>query len=193
MIRVLLLSGGALLVAGCATTTVALLPGEAGAPVGAVAVLDAKSEAERGVLDQANTGATAGGRTVHARPVDPSRYAALTEALPPPPTHYTLYFQEGTTELAPGSDGEFNRMLAEVAQRPGAEVQVTGHTDTLGSSEDNDELSRRRAREIRDALIGRGLDPATTRAAGRGERELLVPTEDGVREDRNRRVEVIVR
>jgi outer membrane protein OmpA-like peptidoglycan-associated protein len=51
----------------------------------------------------------------------------------------------------------------------------------------------RRAEEVRNALGEHGLDLAITRAVGRGERELLVKTADNVREDRNRRVEVIIR
>jgi len=84
-------------------------------------------------------------------------------------------------------------VFAEIARRPGAEVQITGHTDTVGQTADNDRLSLERAREIRDALVGQGLNPAITRAVGRGERELLIPTPDNTPEPRNRRVEVIVR
>ncbi|MBG06465.1 MAG: hypothetical protein CMM59_20580 [Rhodospirillaceae bacterium] len=72
-------------------------------------------------------------------------------------------------------------------------MQVTGHTDTLGSTKSNDRLSRKRAEEIRCVLIDQGLDPALVRAAGRGERELLVKTPDRTRNAKNRRVVVTVR
>ncbi|MGZ6040019.1 MAG: hypothetical protein ACXWKR_15220, partial [Phenylobacterium sp.] len=58
---------------------------------------------------------------------------------------------------------------------------------------DNDTLSRKRASDILNALIGQGLEPTISRAVGRGERELLVPTPDNTPEPRNRRVEVTVR
>jgi outer membrane protein OmpA-like peptidoglycan-associated protein len=195
-LRLLAIATIAASLAACASgpgTNVTLLAGEGAAPVGAVAVLDPKSEAERGVLDTANTQAAAGARKVKAVPVDAGRYAAIAAALPPPPTHYTLYFKEGTTDLAPESARDFQKMLAEVGQRAGAEVQVTGHTDRVGSDAANDKLSIDRATEIRAALIKQGLDPAITRATGRGERELLVPTPDNIAEPRNRRVEVTVR
>jgi outer membrane protein OmpA-like peptidoglycan-associated protein len=182
----------ALFLAGCASGGVTLLPGEAGANVGSVVVFDPKTGAERGALTAANT-RTALAAKVSARPVDPARYASLTAGLPPPAAHFTLYFFEGTTRVVPGSEPELQRMFAEVAKRPGAEVQITGHTDTVGNDADNDKLSLNRAREIRDALVTRGLNPAITRAVGRGERELLVPTPDNTPEERNRRVEVIVR
>jgi OmpA-OmpF porin, OOP family len=80
-----------------------------------------------------------------------------------------------------------------LAKRPGAEVQITGHTDTVGSGSDNDALSLKRAQEIREALAVQGLNLTITRAVGRGERELLAPTPDNTAEPRNRRVEIIVR
>ena len=178
--RALLGGIAALTLAGCASTDVALLPGEDEDPAGAVVELDRKTQAERRVVSEPDAKAA-------------TRYASLTSALPPRATRITLYFLEGTTTLSPASQTELGRLQAEVAKRPGAEVQITGHTDTVGALEDNDALSIRRAREIRDALVQQGLNMAITRAVGRGERELLVPTADNVEEARNRRVEVIIR
>jgi outer membrane protein OmpA-like peptidoglycan-associated protein len=42
-------------------------------------------------------------------------------------------------------------------------------------------------------LIARGIASESIVAIGRGKRELLVPTADGVAEPRNRRVEILVR
>ena len=181
-----------LLLAGCASGAVTLLPGEPGSKVGAVAVLDPKTGAEVGTLDAANTRSALGGRVV-ARPVDPARHARLLQGMPPAERHFTLYFFEGSTRIVPGSEQELHNMFAEIAKRSGAEVQITGHTDTVGPGARNDQLSLDRAREIRDALVGQGLNPAITRTTGRGERELLIPTPDNTPEEKNRRVEVIVR
>jgi outer membrane protein OmpA-like peptidoglycan-associated protein len=73
------------------------------------------------------------------------------------------------------------------------EVQVTGHTDRVGSVASNDSLALERAQAVRDMLIQRGLQASFIRPVGRGEREPLVPTPDEQEEPRNRRVEVIVR
>jgi outer membrane protein OmpA-like peptidoglycan-associated protein len=191
--RLLRLIAALPLLCACATGgSVTLLPGEPGTNTGAVAVLDAKSGAERGLLSAANTQAGLGGRFA-SRTADPARYAALTAALPSPAAHFTLYFFEGSTRITPESEPELKKVFAELAKRPGAEVQITGHTDTVGSGSDNDALSLKRAREIREALAVQGLNLAITRAVGRGERELLVPTPDNTAEPRNRRVEIIVR
>jgi outer membrane protein OmpA-like peptidoglycan-associated protein len=82
---------------------------------------------------------------------------------------------------------------SEIARRSGAEVQVTGHTDTVGSAADNDALSQKRAEEILNLLASKGFDRSIMSAVGRGERELKVPTADNVESPANRRVEVIVR
>ena len=69
-------------------------------------------------------------------------------------------------------------------------VMVAGHTDTSGPEAYNDRLSRQRAAAVREALVARGV-PATNIVSGAyGENEPLVPTEDGVREPQNRRVEI---
>jgi outer membrane protein OmpA-like peptidoglycan-associated protein len=84
-------------------------------------------------------------------------------------------------------------LFDEVAQRQAVEVQVTGHTDTVGTEADNDRLSAERAELIKKMLIEQGLRASFIRAVGRGEREPLVSTTDNTREPKNRRVEVIVR
>ena len=179
----------------CASQSVTLLPGETGRPVGALAVLD-EDGSEKGVIVSADTGTTLGGG-FHARRQPASRidrrYAALIGDLPPPAEHFTLNFDIDMS--APGTDQEtvLRRIFTSAAARPGAEVQVVGHTDRLGTGEYNDALSRERAEQVRRYLIGRGLAPALVRATWRGEREPLVDTPDGVADARNRRVEVIVR
>jgi outer membrane protein OmpA-like peptidoglycan-associated protein len=46
---------------------------------------------------------------------------------------------------------------------------------------------------VRAMLIAQGVAPASIATVGRGKRELLIPTPDGVAEPRNRRVEIVVR
>jgi len=182
------------LLAACATAggNVTLLPGEGGAAVGAVVVMDPKTGKELGVLTEANTSAGLGVKWSVKR-LKPPVYDGLTAAMPAPVARFTLYFVENATQLTPESEPVLKEVFAEIAKRPGAEVQITGHTDTVGQEGDNDTLSLKRAREIREALIAEGLNPTISRAVGRGEREPLVPTPDNTAEPRNRRVEITVR
>ena len=178
------------LLSGCATSRVALLPDEGGSTVGAVVVLDPKTEAERGQLTAANTQAVMGGGPMKVRPLKAS-FEPLLAAMPPPPRAFTLYFVEGSTDLT----AESLPVLAELRQvvTPASDVQITGHTDTVGDGAANDRLSLERAMQIRSALVKQGLPVDNARVTGRGERELRVPTANGVSERANRRVEVILR
>ena len=120
-------------------------------------------------------------------------FAAALAAQPPKPISFTLYFETNSTQIIPGSRPQLEAMMAEAARRQAVEVQVTGHTDRVGSDADNDRLSLQRAEAVRTMLVQSGIKATFIRAVGRGEREPLVPTADGQPEARNRRVEVILR
>jgi len=183
------------LLASCATPSVTLLTSEEGRQ-GAVALLEEDGKPVESEISELNSRTNLSGKP-RSRSIDPAKLSArkrtLLSELPPPPMRQTLYFKEGTTELMPESEPGLAYLKAEVAQRPGAEVQVTGYTDTLGSSEDNDLLSQQRAEEVLAALAQQGIDKGLMSAVGRGERELREETPDGVANPVNRRVVVIVR
>jgi len=114
-------------------------------------------------------------------------------AQPGLPARYTLYFVEGKNEFTDESKLVVDNVLREIARRPEVDVVVIGHADAVGSNEDNDKLSRERAEVVGTALIGLGVPAKNIVTIGRGKREPIVPTPDGVAEPRNRRVEIIVR
>jgi outer membrane protein OmpA-like peptidoglycan-associated protein len=182
--------------AGCAHSSVVLLSEEDGSK-GAIALRSKDGKGGETLMTESNSRATLGSTTPTIRPLGPKglkpNEAALLAALPPPAKSFTLYFLEGTTDLAPDSKGMLEPIRAEVASRPGAEVQVTGYTDTVGSNADNDVLSRKRAAEIVNWLATKGFDRRMMSAVGRGERELKEQTADNVDSAANRRVEVLVR
>lgn len=112
---------------------------------------------------------------------------------PARPVSFILYFIEGEDTLTAESEPVVDKIFAEIARRPVPEVVVIGHTDTVGASQYNDSLSLFRAQKVQNELIRRGIPADRIYAAGRGEREPLVPTEDEVAEPRNRRAEISVR
>jgi outer membrane protein OmpA-like peptidoglycan-associated protein len=120
-------------------------------------------------------------------------FGATLSAIPARPASFLLYFVTGTDELTEESKAEVQRVLDELRRRPLPDIQVIGHTDSVGADAENDALSLQRAEKLRGEMLGLGIPPARIRAAGRGEREPLVPTADGVDEPRNRRVEINVR
>ncbi len=180
-----------LALAACASERVALLNAETpGGSAGAVAVLDPVTGAERGQLTQANTETRLGGGAVQARPLK-ADFDALLAVMPPPPQVFTLYFVEGTTQIAPDSMATLDQLRKIVT--PTSDVQITGYTDTTGDAASNDQLSLDRAIEVRAALVQQGLPVGNARVTGRGQRDLRVPTGPGVSEPANRRAEVIIR
>jgi len=120
-------------------------------------------------------------------------FSSVVAALPGRPATFLLYFLEGKDELTPESEREVERVFAEIAARPYPEILVIGHTDAVGNAQFNDQLSRQRAQRVRDDLINRGISADRIEVSGRGKREPLIPTPEGVSEPKNRRVEINVR
>ena len=120
-------------------------------------------------------------------------FGTTLSALPGRPTSFMLYFLEGKDELTPESREELDRVFAELKRRPLPDIVVIGHTDTVGGLTYNDKLSLARAERMREMMVELGIPAERVQAAGRGKRELLVPTEDNISEPRNRRVEINVR
>jgi len=120
-------------------------------------------------------------------------FGGALAALPAQPVSFLLHFITGTDNLTDASKAELARMLEYLRTRQAPDIVVIGHTDTVGGLEDNDELSLQRAERVKADLVSQGMPADHIRAAGRGEREPIVPTADGVDEPRNRRVEINVR
>ena len=90
-------------------------------------------------------------------------------------------------------DSRVDQYLDDLAERiisSGEKVTLTGHTDNIGDSHSNQQLSERRAKMIRDILIRKGVNRAQIATYGKGETEPIATneTEDGRHE--NRRVVV---
>lgn len=70
---------------------------------------------------------------------------------------------------------------------------VTGHADRSGSNAYNMGLSERRAQAVAAMMSSMGIAGSAITTGARGEEQPRVPTEDGVRNPQNRRVEIGVR
>lgn len=190
------LPAAGLLLGGCATSSLVLLPDDDGSQ-GSLAVLEANGRPAEAVIGQGNSRTKLGAATPSSRPLGErglkAGEAALLTGLPPPAKSFLLYFDQGTVTPTPASQAVLGELRAEIASRSGPHVEVTGHTDTVGSEADNDRLSQQRAEEVLVWLAGQGFDRSLMSATGRGERDLKEPTVDNVSNAANRRVEVIVR
>lgn len=70
---------------------------------------------------------------------------------------------------------------------------VIGHTDRAGSNDYNQGLSERRASAVAAMMASMGIPQSAITTGAQGEESPRVPTEDGVRNPQNRRVEIGVR
>jgi OOP family OmpA-OmpF porin len=189
----------ATLLGGCSTgTRVVLLPQEGGAP--SAVVVRAREGGGEAVLSepfQRATAALGATGTPRVDQADPAKVradnAALFDMAPPRGKRYTVYFDAGDAVLTAESQKIMEEVLADALARSGGDIVITGHTDTIGTGASNDVLSAQRAQQVRQMLIDRQFPAERIEAAGRGERDLAVPTADEVEEPRNRRVAIEVR
>lgn len=85
------------------------------------------------------------------------------------------------------------RIVAENADNCGwRSFGVTGHTDRSGSDAYNDGLSMRRAQSVANLMESLGIERSQMTIRAEGEDNPRVPTEDGIRNPQNRRVEITV-
>ena len=187
-----------LVLGGCAAPPsrdlVVLLPDKDG-KVGALVVQNQKGSA---VLNTAYaTARTAPDGSVERGLASQSEikdiFGGAIAAQPPRPMSFTLYFESGSDEFTEQSKQELKRLLAEMARRQASDIIVIGHTDLVGPDPSNDALSLQRAGRVKSMLVGMGVPAGRILTAGRGRREPLIPTANGVIEPRNRRVEISVR
>ena len=108
------------------------------------------------------------------------------------PKPFVLLFDFDSSSVRGADFQKLDEAVAAASALDDAEFAVTGHADRAGSEEYNIDLSLKRADAVRAALIDRGVSSDAVSVGGRGEAESAVPTADGVREQANRRVEVII-
>ena len=80
----------------------------------------------------------------------------------------TIRFEESSALMAPASKELLDEVAASLRPCLGAIIAITGHTDSSGPEPGNLELSRERARAVRQALIARGIPRDGMRARGLG-------------------------
>lgn len=70
-----------------------------------------------------------------------------------------LKFVDGSTRLPPAAGSQLGRVAAWAEKNYDGLVVLDGHADRAGQARGNIRLSLRRARLVRDQLIGLGVDP----------------------------------
>lgn len=104
-----------------------------------------------------------------------------------------LLFASGSASLRPDLLSDLSAVSASLNKYPDSTVEVIGHTDNVGTSAYNMDLSQRRASTVASSLIGYGVPSSRVRAYGKGEDQPIASnlTPEGMAQ--NRRVEIIIR
>ncbi len=98
-----------------------------------------------------------------------------------------LGFESNSDTLSPEIQGKLDGFIG-LMNRTGRPLRLIGHTDSKGTSEDNLELSLKRAENTKAALVAKGIDPDKISTEGKGEEEPLIANQSS---DNDRRVEII--
>jgi iron complex outermembrane receptor protein len=130
---------------------------------------------------------------------EPEAEASPAAYVPPPAVapapsvakSYLVFFDFNKSDLTPQALSIVNQAAAHAGPAKVTKLEVTGHTDTVGSDAYNMRLSRRRAESVAAQLEKDGIPAGEIAIFAKGKRDLLVPTADGVKEPQNRRVQIV--
>ena len=100
-----------------------------------------------------------------------------------------IYFDTGKYKLRRESSNELDKLEEILKANPKMQVEISGHTDDVGSDSDNMSLSKNRARAVTDYLVGKGLDASRFKPVGYGETRPAFTNDSANNRQKNRRVE----
>ncbi len=116
--------------------------------------------------------------------------SAAAATAPNTPSEARVYFDFDRAQLGPDAQQILQRIAQQAKQNPNLHVVLVGKADRAGTDAYNLALSQRRADAVRQILVSNGVPEANIDARWVGERQPPVPTAPGVREPRNRVVEI---
>jgi OmpA-OmpF porin, OOP family len=104
-----------------------------------------------------------------------------------------IFFQFAKTDLQEESFPELNRLIEFLDKNKSMQIEISGHTDSIGSDDVNNKLSQGRADIVKKYLTEQGKIPATriaTKGYGKTKPVASNDTEEG--QQANRRVEFLI-
>lgn len=100
-----------------------------------------------------------------------------------------VQFETGKNALKQESYPILDEIVAILREYPAYSLAITGHTDDIGPSDRNLQLSMDRAKACMDYLVFRGIDSARLHATGFGEEKPIATNRTSEGRELNRRVE----
>jgi outer membrane protein OmpA-like peptidoglycan-associated protein len=103
-----------------------------------------------------------------------------------------VYFESGSAILYPKSDYELSKLVTLLVDQPTIQIEISGHTDSVGSDEDNLLLSESRAKAVFDWLVDRGIARERLLYKGYGESQPIDTNDSELGRSNNRRTEFFI-
>jgi len=101
-----------------------------------------------------------------------------------------VFFSNNSAVLRPASIKELNEIVEAMHKNPNARLEISGHTDVVGTLSHNQQLSEGRAKAVRDYLIEKGISADRLRYAGYNYSKPIATNATPEGRARNRRVEI---
>lgn len=122
-----------------------------------------------------------------------SKYDELLKAIPDKPKNYYFFFDSGSASLKDSQIKEIKKVADFIIANNIQRVLSIGHSDSTGSDEINEKVSRQRAKAIEEVLLLEGVDPKLIEIKYYGDANPLVKTKENESNAKNRRVEIVLK
>ena len=103
----------------------------------------------------------------------------------------SVLFASGQAELLPSARNRLSE-VADALKQSDSALTIEGHTDAQGPDHYNEELSLRRAEEVRGSLVSQGVPPDRISVRGLGEYRPVASNSTPEGRANNRRVEIVL-
>jgi outer membrane protein OmpA-like peptidoglycan-associated protein len=103
-----------------------------------------------------------------------------------------VLFEFNRADVRPGAQVSLRKLADFLQKNPSRQILIEGHTDSVGTAEANNQLSRRRAEAVDTALVRMGLAARRATAVGYGEDYPIADNTTATNRALNRRVEVYI-
>jgi outer membrane protein OmpA-like peptidoglycan-associated protein len=121
---------------------------------------------------------------------EPRTNVAATSPAPSAPSSLVLYFDRGSAKVRPKDTALLDQASRLYREGKPIVMIVSGSSDLTGSPAANLHLSQRRANNVLQGLVSRGIPVERFQVVAKGETDPAVSTQPGVSEERNRCVEI---
>jgi len=103
-----------------------------------------------------------------------------------------IMFRTGKAKLNPAGYKSLDEVVALIRAYPKNKVEISGHTDSVGSNSFNQKISLKRAQAVYSYFTGKGISKERFIVKGFGETKPIASNRNRAGRMRNRRVEIII-